>query len=143
MTAMSRRFWTLESSGGPTGVIRHTQKEDPTRSNKKVFTALSNFIYPDAILFRQIENEETFQAIRIKLTGKLREHIIIRGEKMQIQIFNLIYTTFRKLCLLDEISKIKESDTVREQATAVRALRAGKGLNGPDQSQLGPHTHTP
>lgn len=62
---------------------------------------------------------------------------------MQIQIFNLIYTMFRKLCLLDEISEIKESDTVREQATAVRALRAGKGLNGPDQSQLGPLTHTP
>lgn len=56
---------------------------------------------------------------------------------MQIQIFNLIYTTFRKLCFSGEISKIKESDTVREQAGAVRALTAPKGLNGPGQPELG------
>ena len=87
-----------------------------------------------------MENEETFHAIRIKVTGKWRECITVCGEKMQIQIFNLSYTTFRKLRLSDEISKIKESDTVREQA--VSALRAPRGLNGPDQPHLGPPTHT-
>lgn len=55
---------------------------------------------------------------------------------MQIQIFSIIYTTFRKLCLSDKISKIKESDPVRDHVTAVRALRAPESLNGP-------HTHTP
>lgn len=72
----------------PTGVIRHTQKDPARRS--KVFTALCSqhfvtlFIYPNAFLFGHIENEETFHAIRIKLTGKLRECIIICGEEMQI-----------------------------------------------------------
>lgn len=33
---------------------------------------------------------------------------------MQLQVFNLIYSTFRKLCLSDKINKLKESDTVRQ-----------------------------
>lgn len=114
----------------PTGLIRHTQK-DPAKSNKKLFTALYNFIYPDATLFRQIE--EIFHAIRIKLMGKWRECIITCSKKMQMQFFHLFYTTFRKLCLSDMISKTK--------ATDVRALRAPEVLNGLDQD--GVHSHTP
>lgn len=60
MAATSRRFWTLESSGVPPGVIRHTRKEDPSEVTKKVFIALYNFICPDAILFGQTETKWHF-----------------------------------------------------------------------------------
>jgi len=98
----------------PTGVIRHTQKEVQEVTKKCLLHFITFFIfYPDTILFRQIENEKTFYAIRVKPAGRWRECIITCGEKMQRQNFKLIYTTYSNLCLSDKISKINESDTVR------------------------------
>lgn len=99
------------------------------------------FIYPDAISFRQTENEEKFHAITIKVATKQRECVTC-GEQLQIGLFTFIqihHTTFRKLCLSDNTGKINESSTVREQAIAVRAPRAPKGLSIIDQHRLGPH----
>lgn len=65
----------------PTGLIRHTQKEDPARSNKKLFTA-------PITLFTQMQLYlDKLKRYVIKLMGEWRECIIMCSKKMQMQIF--------------------------------------------------------
>lgn len=64
MAATSRRFWTLESSGVPPGMIRHTQKEVPSEVTKKCLQLfITLFICLDTILFRKTEMKWHFMQL--------------------------------------------------------------------------------